>query len=190
MGAVYNRVVLSKAGGNVMRIRAFTISAALTVALLMPTTALADSESQSFMLVLEHPNVAMAPNGDTVAVTGEGEFTVNPKSAEGGGDFTHAFAGGGSISGTWTATELLDYQSYGCGVVFGDPIPANLCGGAVKLRVTLTVGATSLPGILTVFCLIGPNPPNSAAEGITLVVPGIINFNKVVTGENVYVRLD
>ena len=47
-----------------------------------------------------------------------------------------------------------------------------------------------LDGILTVFCLIGPNPPNSASEGITLVVPGIINFNKVATGEKVYVRLD
>ncbi len=75
-------------------------------------------------------------------------------------------------------------------MVFGDPIPANLCGGAVKLRVTLTVGGTSLPGILTVFCVIGPNPPNSASEGITLVVPGVINFNQVVGGDNVYVRVD
>lgn len=174
-----------------MRIRAVRVPAiALAIALLAPTTALAGSESQTYSLILEHPNVAMAPNGDTVAVTGEGEFTVNPKSAEGGGAFTHTFASGGSITGTWTATDLLEYQPYGCGVVFGEPIPANLCGGVVRLRVTLTVGTTSLPGILTVFCLIGPNPPNSADEGITLVVPGIINFNAVVSGENVYMRLD
>ena len=27
------------------------------------------------------------------------------------------------MHGTWTATQLLTYQSYGCGVVFGTPIP-------------------------------------------------------------------
>jgi len=62
----------------------------------------------------------------------------------------------------------------------------------VKLRVSLTAttpsGVITTDGILTVFCLIGPNPPNSADEGVTLVVPGIINFNKVVSGENVYIR--
>ncbi len=34
------------------------------------------------------------------------------------------------------------------------------------------------------------NPPNRADEGVTLVVPGIINFKKVVSGENVYIRAD
>jgi hypothetical protein len=166
----------------------------VTLSLVAPTSALANSESQTYMLVLEHPNVAAAPNGDQVAVTGEGTFSVNPKSVDAEGSFTHSFAGGGSITGTWTATQLLEYQSYGCGVVFGTPIPANLCGGAVKMGVTLTAttpsGVVTIDGILTVFCLIGPNPPNSASEGITLVVPGIINFNKVVSGENVYIRSD
>jgi hypothetical protein len=174
-----------------MRTRAiFVLTTALTLSLLAPATAIANSQPQPFLLFLDEPNVAMAPNGDTVAVTGEGEFSVNPKSADASGAFTHTFAAGGSISGTWRATELLEYQSYGCGVVFGNEIPENFCGGAVKLRVTLTVGATSLPGILTVFCIIGPNPPNSAEEGITLVIPGIINFNDVVSGDNVYVRVD
>ena len=49
-----------------------------------------------------------------------------------------------------------------------------------------------IPAILTVFCIIGPNPPNihddPSGEGVTLVVPGVINFNKVVTGENVYIQ--
>ena len=39
----------------------------------------------------------------------------------------------------------------------------------------------SLPGILTVFCVIGPHPPRSilgpVGGGVTLVVPGIQNFN-------------
>ena len=169
---------------------AFVTAVTLTATLLVSATAYADNEPQTFFLEMESPNVAEAPNGDRVAVTGEGTFTVNPKSVEAEGRFTHVFAGGGSLSGTWNATQLLEYQSYGCGVVFGSPIPPNLCGGALKMRVTLTVGTTQLDGILTVFCVIGPNPPNSASEGITLVVPGIINFNKVVTGENVYVRLD
>ena len=164
----------------------------IAISLITPTTALADADAQTYMLVLEHPNVAEAPNGDQVAVTGEGTFSVNPKSVDAEGSFTHSFAGGGSLTGSWTAAELLEYQSYGCGVVFGDPIPANLCGGAVKMRVTLTAttpsGVVTLDGILTVFCLIGDHVPASASEGITLVVPGIINFNKVVSGENVYIR--
>jgi len=173
-----------------MRIRAIVVlTMILTLSLLTPTAAVASSGTQTYELHLEEPNMAMAPNCDTVMVTGEGEFSVNPKSVEASGEFTHTYADG-STSGTRTATELLEYQSYGCGVVFGDPIPANFCGGVVKLRVTLTVGSTSLPGILTVFCVIGPNPPNSASEGVTLVVPGVINFNQVVVGDNVYVRVD
>ena len=161
----------------------------LALSLFFPAAAYADSGSQTYFLEMEAPNVAQAPNGDRVAVTGEGTFTVNPKSVDAAGSFTHTFAGGGSMSGTWTATQLLEYQSYGCGVVGGTPLPPDLCGGAVKMRVTLTAGTRQVEGILTVFCLIGANPPNSAAEGITLVVPGIINFNKVVTGENFYLRL-
>jgi len=166
----------------------------VTLSLVAPTSALADSESQTYMLVLEHPNVAEAPNGDSVAVTGGGTFSVNPASTDAAGSFTHTFASGGSLSGTWTAKQLLAYQSYGCGVFFGTPIPADLCGGQVKLRVTLTAttpsGVMTADGILTVFCLIGEHVPSSAMEGITLNVFDIINFNKVVTGENVYIRTE
>jgi hypothetical protein len=95
-------------------------------------------------------------------------------------------------TGTWTATGLLDYQSYGCGEVFGQLIPPNFCGGAVKMSVTLTPRGTSLhlPGILTVFCVIGPHPPRSVlgplTEGVTLKVPGIQNFNHSAGGDNRY----
>jgi hypothetical protein len=47
--------------------------------------------------------------------------------------------------------------------------------------------SSSFDGQLTIYCLIGA-PPASAEEGIRLVVPGIINFNDVVTGENVYIK--
>lgn len=149
-----------------------------------------NNESATYAWDLEVPNVAMAPNGDTVAVTGDGTFGVHPKSATGGGSFTHTLAGGGRLTGTYTANGLVAFQPYGCGVVFGTPIPPDLCGGRVVLDVTLVPDAspsTSFHGQLTIYCLIGA-PPASAEEGIRLVVPGIINFNDVVTGENVYIK--
>jgi hypothetical protein len=46
--------------------------------------------------------------------------------------------------------------------------------------------------ILTIFCIVGPNPPNShddpSGEGIHLVVPGIVNFNKIVDGMNIFIQ--
>jgi hypothetical protein len=45
----------------------------------------------------------------------------------------------------------------------------------------------SLEGLLTIYCVIGV-PPASAEEGIRLVVPGVRNFNDVVTGANVYIK--
>ncbi|MGH3056804.1 MAG: hypothetical protein ACRDPP_01040 [Gaiellaceae bacterium] len=45
----------------------------------------------------------------------------------------------------------------------------------------------SFDGLLTIYCLIGAPPP-SAEERIRLVVPGVLNFNDVVTGENIYIK--
>lgn len=162
---------------------------------LMPTTAVADSAAHSYLLEMDAPNLGVAANGDQIAITGEGMFSVNPNSVEAEGRFRHTSSSGAVRgTGTWEATGLLEYQSYGCGEVFGDPIPDNFCGGAVKMRVTLTPDGTSLqiPGILTVICVIGPNPPNSIlgprTEGVTLNIPGIINFNHSTGGENVYIQ--
>jgi hypothetical protein len=169
----------------------------LTAALvLVPATAVADSATHTYMLFMEEPNFGVAPNGDHIAISGDVEFTVNPKSVvEGGGSFTHTNAGGTVLAtGTWEATQLLDYQSYGCGVVFGDPIPPDLCGGKVKLSVMLDTPLGELPGTLTVFCVIGPNPPDSIfagrGEGATLSVPGVINFNESAGGDNVIIQVN
>jgi hypothetical protein len=169
--------------------------AAVCALFALPTTASGDSATHTFLLEVEVPNVSQAPNGDRVAITGEGEFQVHPKAVEAEGGFTHTDSAGTVLAaGTWTATNLLAYQSYGCGVVEGDPLPPELCGGQLKMAVVLTPDGTSLqiPAILTVFCIIGPNPPNShddmSGEGITLVVPGIVNFNQIVSGMNVYVQ--
>jgi hypothetical protein len=161
---------------------------------LVPTAAVADSTSHTYMLMMERPNLGSAPNGDQIAITGDAEFSVNPKSGEGAGSFTHMNSSGTVLAqGTWRATGLLDYQSYGCGVVFGDPsLPDNFCGGKVKMSVMFKTPLGELPGILTVICVIGPNPPNSIdagrGEGATLSVPGVINFNHTAGGDNVIIQ--
>jgi hypothetical protein len=162
---------------------------------LLPTTAVADSATHSYVLVMEEANFGVAPNGDRIAIEGEAEFSVNPKAVEGSGTFTHRNAAGTILAnGTWEATGLLDYQSYGCGVVFGNEIPPNFCGGRVAIRVMLTTPLGELPGILTVICVIGPNPPNSIisngdrSEGATLNIPGHINFNHTAGGDNVIIQ--
>lgn len=184
--------------------RGLVLAAVFTLAfsVLSPAIALADSATHTYQFHLEVPNVSRAANGDRVAITGEGEFSVHPNSAEGAGTFTHSNASGTVLgAGTWRATELLEYQSYGCGIVHNFPnpgdnttLPPDFCGGAAKMRIVATPNGTTLQieAILTIFCIIGPNPPNNhddpSGEGITLVVPGFINFNEIVTGMNVFIQ--
>jgi len=162
---------------------------------LVPTVAVADSATHTYVLVMEEPNFGVAANGEQIAVTGEGEFSVNPNAVDAAGEFTHTNSNGNVLAtGTWRATGLINYQSYGCGEVFGTTIPPDLCGGAVKMSVTLTPNGTSLqlPGTMTVFCVIGPHAPQSVlgplTEGVTLNVPGIQNFNHSAGGDNVYIQ--
>jgi hypothetical protein len=166
---------------------------------LAPAPAAADpnNESASFQLHIEVPNVAQAPNGDRVAITGMGAFSVHPKSVTASGTFTHRTSSGTVVgAGAWTATDLLSFEFYGCGVIpsIGATLPPNFCGGALKLEVTLTPTGTTLElqGVLTIFCIVGPQSPTShddpTEEGVALVVPGIANFNKQVSGMNIYIR--
>ena len=151
----------------------------------------ADSGSATYAFILgeepvEGPDVAMAPNGDTVALMGTGMISIHPKSASGSGEFVHKNAGGDVLAmGTWTATDLLSFKSYGCGFAG----IASLCGGRAIIRVVIDPGEAGGPtftGILQVDCLIG-NPPAGAVEGVRLNVNGLINFNKEVSGETVFI---
>ena len=164
----------------------------LAVVLLAATPAMAGGDSHTFFLELEEPNTAVAANGDTVAITGEGEFSVFPNSVDAEGDFVHMNRAGTVLAtGTWTATGLLTYQSYGCGVLFGTPIPQEFCGGRVLMAATLTPTGTTLqiPAMLTVLCVIGDHVPGSAEEGVRLNVPSIINFTHATGGDNVYIQI-
>ena len=178
--------------------RLFLVSlVAASTLVLTPIPALADSDTHTYQLHMEGPNFGEAANGDRITITGEADFSVHPKSAEGSGTFTHTGADGTVRgAGTWDASDLLDYQSYGCGIVHlpsGDVIlPPNFCGGMVKMRVMLTTPVGELPAIMTVICIIGPNPPNSIdakrSEGVMLDVPGVINFNHTAGGDNIIIQ--
>ena len=88
----------------------FARIAAMAAALLAlaATPAVAGSTQGTFLLVMEAPNFGRAPNGDRVVVTGDGSFSVHPKSVQASGEFTHLDpAGNPRGGGTWTATELL-----------------------------------------------------------------------------------
>lgn len=155
--------------------------------------AFASSQTQAYELHLEVPQVSQAANGDVVSITGEGVFSIHPKTVSANGTFAHSDSQGNVLgSGTWVATHLLSFQPYGCGVVLGFPIPPNLCGGKLMLRVLLTSGSDQFDGVLWVFCIIGPNPPNNHddfdGEGARLNIVGVNNFNKIISGGNVYIR--
>jgi hypothetical protein len=136
-------------------------------------------------------NQAMAENGDVVTVIGTGTFDVAAKSATGGGTFVHKTSGGTTVgSGTWAASELVTFQSYGNAVPQG--LPPTFFGGRVALNVLLTPTANPsvhLPAILQIECALG-HPPGGAVEGVRLNVRDVIHFNKTVpeSGANVYIK--
>ncbi len=131
------------------------------------------------------PNVATASNGDTIEIAGEGTLSVHPKSVTGNGTFTHNFAGGGSVSGTWTATQLLSFKSYGPVAGF----PPNFEAGRATISVQLFVGGNPVAsGILTVGCLLGgPKEPGGLFEGVKLSVQGGPNFNKAAVTSTLFI---
>src|SRR5712692_5823858 len=116
-------------------------------------------------------NKAAADNGDVVTIIGTGTFDVVAKAATGGGTFVHKTSGGAVVaSGTWAATGLLDFQSYGNAVPQG--LPPTFFGGRAGLTALLTPSANPsvhLPAILQVECELG-NPPAGTAEGVRLNV--------------------
>jgi len=136
-------------------------------------------------------NKAIAENGDVVTVIGTGTFNVEAISASGGGTFVHKTSGGTlGGSGTWAATGLLVFQSYGDAVPQG--LPATFFGGRVMLTALVTPSANPSvhrPALLQIECALG-NVPAGAVEGVRLNVLDHINFNKTVleSGANLYIK--
>jgi len=113
--------------------------------------------------------------GDHVRVVGSGTFNTAAGNATGGGTFVHTNASDTIVGfGTWTATSLISFTSYGCGVRGGAPVPANFCGGLATMNVHVsatlvdpTKGHVEVDAILVVECKLG-TPPTTAHEGIKL----------------------
>ncbi|MGH7700418.1 MAG: hypothetical protein ACREMJ_07885, partial [Gemmatimonadales bacterium] len=86
------------------------------------------------------PNIATASNGDRVELSGTGTLATHPKSVTGAGTFTHKNAAGDVVgSGTWTATELLSFRSYGPSPVPG--FPPDFEAGVAEIKVHLSPAA-------------------------------------------------
>ena len=100
---------------------AFRIAAVVVCVLLsagVQRSAFASSQTQTYELHLEVPQVSQAANGDVVSITGDGVFSIYPKTVGANGTFMHSDSQGNVLdSGTWVATQLLSFQPYGCGVV-------------------------------------------------------------------------
>src|SRR5438552_8192911 len=142
----------------------FLVAGALAIIWPAASSATApNNESNSYTFFMEVPNSAQDSAGDTLAVTGEGMFSVHPKSASGGGMYTFTRADGTTFTDTWKVNGLIAFQPYGCGVFAGEPIPdgANLCGGQLVLDVTAKTPAGDMSAQLTIYCEIGYPPPSS-----------------------------
>jgi hypothetical protein len=130
---------------------------------------------------------ASAANGDIVRVSGTGTFKALSGKATGGGPFAHTNAAGVLVGfGTWEATGVKSFEFFGCG---GGGFPPNFCGGVLTLDVhlsgvSLTAGPIEADAVLTVHCAIGPDTPADAFEGITLDIPGVINFDTLIEAES------
>ncbi len=137
-------------------------------------------------------NQAVAPNGDVVTIVATGTFDAATGAASGGGTFSHHVAATGqTITGTFVATGLISFQSYGDATPEG--LPASFYGGKVLLRIVATPDAAPdlhLAATLTIECELGV-PPSGTVEGVRVNVYDVINFNKSVpeSGANIYVRL-
>src|SRR2546422_884248 len=110
---------------------------------LMPGAAFGASAPQTFEYQLGAPDRGGAPNGDHVEITcnthaGDpsrgphvcGSFQPKPKALlpPPSGEFVHKDSHGNVLaSGTWRATDLIDYNPYGGGQLEGQPLPPNWC---------------------------------------------------------------
>jgi hypothetical protein len=138
--------------------------------------------------------VSAAANGDTVTIDAAGSFRVAGHKASGGGTFVHKAANGTVLAtGTFEVERLASFHPFGCGVAEGQPLPPNFCGGRVVMPVEIVAhpasgGTVELDGVLTITCLVGDRVPPGAEEVDELNIPGVNDFDRPVSGENLFVK--
>jgi hypothetical protein len=129
-------------------------------------------------------DTSMAPDGSTITLRGRGTLTAGPdKTVTGGGTFTDS----AGVSGTWTATGIDGFVSYGLAGPEPFPLPPGATGGQAKLRVSMSDGRT---GVLTIFCMLG-TPPPSVMEGVELVLGSGVSGEYIteVSGNTIFVAI-
>jgi hypothetical protein len=172
----------------------------LVFALSVAAVAAGSTESRtsraSFLVFVEETTSASA-NGFTLVSELEGSFSRADRTATGEGTY-EVMAGGSEVDhGTFTLTRLVTFQFYGCGEVTVDgnpvPLPPDFCGG----RTTFAIHYTSATGggegdaLYEVNCQIhdpGGQAPPGTSEGVRANARGI-NFNRHVSGDNLFVML-
>jgi hypothetical protein len=150
--------------------------------------------SKSRFEVFVEPTISAASNGLTLETELEGSFNVANKTARGSG--TYSVMAGTTVvdSGTFTLTRLVAFQFYGCGEVTtpDGPIslPPDFCGGRVIFAFhAISSTGEEIDGLYEVNCQIhdpGGQAPPGTSEGVKANARGI-NFNKHVTGDNLFV---
>jgi hypothetical protein len=162
------------------RLRSAFLAAAIAAFVGAPTAAIAtdangNHDSYSWVVGATEPTAtAMAPDGSTITMSGNGTMTAGPGSTASGGG-TYSLSSGGS--GTWTVTGIQGFVSY------GDAGSPGLFGGQAKLRISLSNGAA---GVLTIVCALG-SPPAGKMEGIAVVLGNGGQFTKPAGGDNVFI---
>jgi hypothetical protein len=151
--------------------------------------------SKSTFDVFVEPTTTAASNGLVLESELAGSFNVANKMASGSGEYSVMSGTTVLDSGTFTLTRLVAFQFYGCGEVDtpDGPIslPPDFCGGRVILAFHATSSSTGeqVDGLYEVNCQIhdpGGQAPPGTSEGIKANARGI-NFNKHVTGDNLFV---
>ena len=152
--------------------------------------------SKSSFVVFVEETTSASSNGLTLHSALEGSFDVATKKASGDGVY-EVFAGATEIEhGTFTLTRLVAFQFYGCGEVNTPEgpvsLPPNFCGGRVVFVAHSTASTGEQRDVLyEVNCQIhnpGGQAPPGTSEGVKANARGV-NFNKHVTGDNLFVML-
>jgi len=172
----------SEAGKRKMKTKWVLLGAAIIGLVLGQTSALASDANgnhDTYIWVVgatTPSDTAIAPDGSTITMKGNGTLTAGPDNTASGGG-TYSLSSGGI--GTWTVTGVLGFVSYG-------PAAPNsvLFGGETKLNISLSDGAT---GVLTIFCVIG-SPPPSKEEGITVILGAAGQFTKQDGGNTIFIH--
>ena len=177
-----------------MRRIALALALAISAAALTAGSAGSATSKSSFQVFVDE-TASAASNGLVLNSELEGQFDVATKTASGEGDFS-LMAGATEIDhGSFTITGLVAFQFYGCGEVSTPDgpvsLPLDFCGGRAVFTIHAVSAVNGAPhdGLYEVNCQIhnpGGQAPPGTSERVKINARGI-NFNKHLTGDNLFV---